>query len=465
MNSYSEDVEAPAQLLNFTQETLLVNDPDADKEDVDLLDGDEDLAEAVTDEEAATAEEEDEIPIELLELMFDEEDNYRHDNSDNIVVHTPTPREVEIATNIDFEETLQKIIDDADGLAQVTEESIDNMNPEENDLYVDELPISSLCRTVLADTFHFMDRAKLPMHHEYKALFFRSLRAAIFIMSKSDVDDICEVLRHKEGTSWQYKMAFEFEYIAKRVRRIIPPANILYFRMKAVYCFFKNKIDSKTNVILFHDKNKGRFERMLELVKKGYASDPIGMNMYVHKTDKYGKVMLDQDGLKLYRSLRGTSNLESTHQYLTTSFGHTAAGPLYSDTLLTVVRHFYNWRMSMKNRPDYPKLMHYDGLKIDCINSYYEIIFGRVKYSNWISFNEALPLESVYGIVKVEEELSSSIVPSLTDKKHIASHHMLKYLGERQGSPLPFLPLTGITMKYQFNLVSILKCHHISSNI
>ena len=93
---------------------------------------------------------------------------------------------------------------------------------------------------------------------------------------------------------------------------------------------------------------------MLELVKKGYASDPPGMAMYLPKTDSYGRPLIDKDGLKLYRSVRGTSNLESLHQYLTTSFGHTVAGPMYSDELLTIVRHQYNWRMSLKNHPGFP---------------------------------------------------------------------------------------------------------------
>ena len=76
---------------------------------------------------------------------------------------------------------------------------------------------------------------------------------------------------------------------------------------------------------------------MLEVFKKGYASDPQGYSMYVTKTNNFRIKMVDKDGLTLYRSLQGTSNLESLHQYLTTSFGHTKAGPWYSDVLLTVV--------------------------------------------------------------------------------------------------------------------------------
>ena len=81
---------------------------------------------------------------------------------------------------------------------------------------------------------------------------------------------------------------------------------------------------------------------MLAMVKKGYASDPPSLSMYIPKTNSYGESMVDKDGLVLYRSIKGTSNLESLYQYLTTSFGCTMAGPWYSDILLAVVRHFYN---------------------------------------------------------------------------------------------------------------------------
>ena len=145
--------------------------------------------------------------------------------------------------------------------------------------------------------------------------------------------------------------------------------------MLVVFNFSKDKVDTQTGVILFHDKNRKKFKNMLDMFRKGYASDPPSMAMYIHKTDNFGRRMVDKDGLALYRSIRGTSNLESLHQYLTISFGHTVAGPWYSDSLLAVVRHFYNWRMSRKNRPKFPPLMHYDGMLVDRINNMYELIY------------------------------------------------------------------------------------------
>ena len=73
---------------------------------------------------------------------------------------------------------------------------------------------------------------------------------------KSDVEDVKEVLNSKTDQTWEHKMAFDFSYIAARVRRRVPPPDILYNRVKAVYDFFKDKVDSKTGVALFHDKNK-----------------------------------------------------------------------------------------------------------------------------------------------------------------------------------------------------------------
>ena len=237
-------------------------------------------------------------------------------------------------------------------------------------------------------------------------------------------------------------MAFHFRYIASRVRRRVPPANVLYHRMLVVFDFFKDKIDTKTGVILFHEKNKKKFKSMLDMIRKGYASDPPNMAMYIQKTDNFGRTIVDKDGLTLYRSIRGTSNLESLHQYLTTSFGHTMAGPWYSDILLAVVRHFYNWRMSRKNRPNFPPLMHYDGMMIDRINNLYELIYGYTKYRAWSSFNENLPLQSSYGIVPINNELTSTISYTQDDITNVSSN-MLKYLAQRQNAMLPFLPIRG----------------------
>lgn len=383
------------------------------------------------------------IEPEVLELLG--ENGAKEDEDQASGAYEPTPRELQRALDTSFDEKLAELIAEADRLA---ESQVTNESEEDNRLPVDQQPRNSKHKTVLGDAFHLMDRAKLPMHHEYKALYFRSLRAAMFIMNKDDVDDVKAVLESKPGESWEKTMAFNFGYIAARVRRTVPPPDVLYNRLRAVFDFFKDKIDSETSKPLFNTTARNKFENMLELVKQGFGSDPPNIALYVPKTNKEGRVIVDKDGLTLYRSLRGTSNLESLHQYLTTSFGHTMAGPMYSDCLLTVVKHFYNWRMSRKNRPNFPQIMHYEGNLLDRINELYLQLFGYVKHRYWSEFNENLPLqESTYGIVPINKELTSSLKFTDEDTKLLKDKPMLSYLAQRQGTALPFLPIRGVNEK------------------
>lgn len=219
-----ETVEGPTQVDNFTQGTVNVEA---------LVDGDGDEEVEVLDDESGDDEDE-LIPPRILDLLFGDDDEEENESDmlgvlvDDGINIPPTQKQINIATDTSFNETLEKIIEEADGLLGIDEEVLNGMAPDEGDLPVDELPISAKWKSVLGDLFHFMDRAKLLMHHEYKSLFFRCLRAAIFIMNKDDVEKVKAVVETKQGTSWEHLMAFDFQYIARRVRRRVPPPEILY---------------------------------------------------------------------------------------------------------------------------------------------------------------------------------------------------------------------------------------------
>lgn len=414
------------------------NDTESDSEDED---GGEDTAPQEDDEETAHALTLDPEVVQFLKSADVEDD----ESVVGVEGDEPELKELRTATSLEFNKILDEMIQQADALAE--KENIEKQSEKEEDLPLDEISRMSLHKTVLADIFHLMDRAKLPMHHEYKALFFRALRSAMFILNKDDVDQVKAVMEKKDGVTWEKTMAFNWEYIALRVRRRAPPAHIMYHRMLVVFNFFKDKVDSESGKVLFNKDAKKKFVAVLELVKRGYASDPPNLAMYVEKTDDEGRKMVDKDGLTLYRSIRGTSNLESLHQYLTTSFGHTTSGPWYSDCLLTIIRHMYNWRMSIKNRPGFPKIRHYNGLLLDRINHLYEQIYGYTKHKNWSEFNENLPTESAYGIVPIQKELTSSLTYSNEDVEVLSENDMLSYLAQRQEAPFPFLPIRSVNEK------------------
>jgi hypothetical protein len=231
--------------------------------------------------------------------------------------------------------------------------------------------------------------------------------------------------------------------------------HVLYKHVKAVFDFFADKLDSTTGKPLFKEKAKERAERVLKMIADGYISDPPGYDFYVRKTDSRGRVMVDKDGLRLYRSLRGTSTLESLRQKLTLCFGHFRAGIKYSDCLLAVVRHIQNWRASERNRPDFPQVRHHDGSALDMMNELYEAIFGYPKYKDWIPFNEtAAGLKaSPYGIVPLGLKITE--MTDIDIKSIQKLPRSLQYLAICQGSNVLYTP---VPRSGQFRSANLQKC-------
>ena len=81
--------------------------------------------------------------------------------------------------------------------------------------------------------------------------------------------------------------------------------------------------------------------------------------------------MVDKDGIWIHHSIRGASLLESMDQNIKKSFGHTMAGVLYINCLMTLLRHHMNWKESERNKPDFPQVCHYNGLLIEDVNELY----------------------------------------------------------------------------------------------
>lgn len=93
-----------------------------------------------------------------------------------------------------------------------------------------------LLTRVLGDAFHVMDRIKVPMHHDFKPSFFRAIRAAIFVLNPENVHQLKAALRITSNKQWDKLHAFNFKFVAQRVRRRIPEPEMLYERLKAQGC-------------------------------------------------------------------------------------------------------------------------------------------------------------------------------------------------------------------------------------
>jgi hypothetical protein len=356
-----------------------------------------------------------------------------------------------LAEEIVYHTPLEKLMADADKFAKQHYANLGGNNngslhecewPIDDDNIMPQRDTYELLTRVLGDAFHVMDRVKVPMHHDFKAAYFRALRGAIFILNPQDVQNVKDVNNITMEKEWEKLVAFDFKYIAQRVRRRIPPPEMLFQRLKIVFAHFADKVDAKTNKPLFNASAKHKAALVLHLCKSGLLSDPPHYSFYVKRLDKNGNPMTDKKGLQLYRSVRGTNIIESLHQTISGTFNHTNAGAFYADSLLTLLRHQHNWRASLRNRPDFPKLRHYNGEAIDTVNELYEFCFGKPKYQSWFSTNDSLPNTapgtSLFGITPIE---------IVSEHQHERCTNNIRnssdYIALRQGSNIAYMPVKG----------------------
>ncbi|PBK90587.1 hypothetical protein ARMGADRAFT_1032577 [Armillaria gallica] len=95
-------------------------------------------------------------------------------------------------------------------------------------------------------------------------------------------------------------LQFGPRWVWKRCKHIIPPPNILYPLIEAVFQTYGPLKDSKTGLPLFNSAAWAVAKNILELVHKGYLSDPPGVQLYViHQFDKKHR------NLPIYQCHRG----------------------------------------------------------------------------------------------------------------------------------------------------------------
>ena len=167
--------------------------------------------------------------------------------------------------------------------------------------------------TVLADIWHLQDRAKVSMHHSSKKAYYVALTRAFFIWDEEDLNEVTKVLREVEHLSdeeIEKKMFFGIDYFRLRVRRRVPPASILYWRVEAVYAIYGNVLDEKTKQPLFNKAAWAKAKNVLIEIEAGNASDPPGVSFYSNKLEN-GEAVKDKNGLNILVCSRGTNSTEN----------------------------------------------------------------------------------------------------------------------------------------------------------
>lgn len=157
---------------------------------------------------------------------------------------------------------------------------------------------------VLKDVFHLMDMVPVPRFHSCSKEFSRRFRDALFIINEEDKQRLSEVLDKKMGKkTFEDTLRYHPDWVLRRVRRTVPPPAELLPVVEALFNECKTWIDPETESPLFNKHCLAKCEAVLNSIRSGHVSDPVGINLYQ-------KMKVDKFNLPIYRCMRGTNSVE-----------------------------------------------------------------------------------------------------------------------------------------------------------
>ncbi|KAL3917223.1 MAG: hypothetical protein SGILL_004811, partial [Bacillariaceae sp.] len=262
---------------------------------------------------------------------------------------------------------------------------------------------------VLGDIFHAIDRCRIPVRHEYKKAFKVAMMNAFLEWDPNELQKVKATLLSHDWTEERFDSAMFYRpsFFRTKIARVALPPKQLYWRVRAVFKVFGNKVDSKSNVALFNPLAWGKAKNLLSEILKGYYSDPPGFNFYKYVLNRDGSVKKDCYGIPVLRSTRGSNHVEALHRQMNTTF-RLMAGIEMGDGLLMERKQMY---------PGWQSVSDYVDTDESAITSPIHNTPIQEK------------LESRVATLKAENNFSPNLTPET------------KHLCERWGVPLPFLPV------------------------
>lgn len=172
--------------------------------------------------------------------------------------------------------------------------------------YLTEIPWPTEVRSrVLKDIFHVFQMISIPKTHGLRVKFSRALRDAIFLPDPEDKQRIESYLACKSPLlTFEQKLQSNPSFIKKHCKHIVPPPEQLFDIVSALFRDYGPLKDGQTGIPLFNAQAWKTVKNVLELIKKGYISDPPGVPLY------YIIGVCSKTNLPIYRCWRGTNFTE-----------------------------------------------------------------------------------------------------------------------------------------------------------
>lgn len=316
-----------------------------------------------------------------------------------------------------------------------------------NDLEEAPLPqhLKNRYSVVLGDIFHAMNRTRVPVKHEAKKAYFNALRNAFLIWNPRKVEEFESKMRNDGKTEKDIEAMkyFSPHLYDECVERYAPAPRIMYYRVRAVYTLFGNIVDSKTKKPLFNTDAWKKANQVLKEIRRGYYSDPPGVNLYSKKLRSDGTVMRNKYGMELIECFRGTNRVEAYHRKLVPSVKSKNFGVKSADYLLDEIRHRHNHNISEMRREGFPKLGHYSTEKIDQLQELCLHNHGCVLYPGWISASAYKSTDETLDTIALHHsELHTALKSRHAELGKVSLTKDLQYMCDAMDVPLPLLPFT-----------------------
>jgi hypothetical protein len=202
-------------------------------------------------------------------------------------------------------------------------------------LFLDAHHPKTVPTRVLKDVFHLMDMLPISERHGMHKEFMKRFRDALFVYDHEDRKRITEHLV-KTNTTWEETLERKPHWILKRVKRQVPPPNVLCLIVETLFEQYGPLPCETTGLPLFDNECKRIANNILESIRLGHISDLPDVALYHYD----GK---DANGLNLYRCSRGTNSVEGgVHQNVIRKLGSFNASPMLIDCALADFRLKHN---------------------------------------------------------------------------------------------------------------------------
>lgn len=298
----------------------------------------------------------------------------------------------------------------------------------------DSITPTNLPSRTLEDIWHVKERLLklLPEAHSAFKPFKAAFGQAIFVYDKTDRENVEKVLQ-KNGEKWDVVLRTKTAMIHKRVRRYVPPPDILCPVLKTLFDCWKDVPCSlnPANGPLFSPTAWKQAQNTLKSAREGLISDPPGIALYY-------KIGIDTDGLVYYRTCRGTNSVEGgIHMPLRRTFGSLHASPELSDGLLCNARDRRNTSIGYFNRTGKKWAGHYDAWKTDEI----------AELAADVGLSPTFPTPDILA-TRIATTESFGIIP--------VPKQILNEVGMRSGDPVTNIDSQAIIPTYRGSSVHIL---------